>query len=113
MLISRRLSFIPQDSNGNSIDPNIISDRHRNVVEFINSPENYLNRNLEYLTHRKRKPLSHNPVSASALMSLARSFYHQGISSYGIKYFDYLAKVLKHDPSDFPDAVDTQLEAII
>lgn len=107
-LVGRKLSYIPQDRDGNPIDPEIIIERHRAVLAAINSPEAYFARTLDYLKHRERKPLANIPINRSSAMAFARSLYHQGIASdcqTRAAYWKYLWEVLRHDPTDIPDAV--------
>lgn len=104
-LMTRKLSYVPM-KNGQRIDPNIILDQHRDVLEFINKPENYFARNLEYFKHRKRKPLARMPASVDAIKSLVNSLYVQGMKSdYRKEYFNFLGQVVKNDPMDIGEAV--------
>ncbi len=110
-IFTRKLSYIPQDKDGNNIDPNIILNRHREVVEYINSAEMYFSRTLEYIKNRKRKPLSKTPIDFSKVKALFRSFYYQGIkSNYTKTYWKYLWGVAKHDLSDLADAISYAVE---
>ena len=110
-MFSRQLSFIPQDSEGNRISPEIVTDRLKNVLTNINSPKEYFFRTKEYIMNRKRRPLSSIPIKPSTLMAAARSIYHQGIkSSYRSTYWKYLFDIAMHDMKDIPDAISYAVE---
>lgn len=105
-IFSRELSFVPHDREGNEIDPNVILDRHREVVKHVNSPKEYFKRSLAYLVERERKPLSGNKSSLSKLPKLFRSLWYQGVrSEYKGIYWHYLFDVLRNDPKNLADAV--------
>ena len=104
--IARSLNYIPQDRNGNRIDPQIILDRHRDVLEFIYDPKNVLNREIEYLRHRKRRPLPKGNLGYPKFGSFLRSIWYQGLSKgYRGEYFSYLYDVFKNDKKNFADSV--------
>src|SRR3989344_2057565 len=110
-IFTRQLSYIPHDRDGNVIDKNVILNRHREVVEYINSAEMYFSRTLEYLKNRKRKSLAKIPIELSNIKALFRSFYHQGIkSNYKKVYWNYLWEVCKNDFHDFADAISYAVE---
>ncbi len=105
-VFNRQLSYIPMDKNGNNIDPNIILNRNREILEFINSPKAYFERTLEYIKNRERKPLSKGKIDFSKIKSIFRSFYYQGIKSdYTKTYLKFLWRVIKNDFYDVPSAL--------
>ena len=104
-IFSRELSYVPM-KNGERIDPNVVLDRHREVVGYINSPGAYFERTLEYIKNRNRKPLKKMVIGNEKLMSFLRSVYYQGVKSdYKGEYWNFLWNVVKNDISSFPEAV--------
>jgi len=105
-IFTRELSYVPHDREGNEIDPNTILDRHREVVEHINDPENYFQRAFDYLLNRERRPLPKIPADFSQVKALFRSIYQQGIRpGYRRKYWKYLWGVARNSPRDLGEAV--------
>lgn len=105
-VFSRKLSFVPHDREGREIDPNVILDRHREVVTHINSPKEYFNRSLAYLIERERKPLAGNKSRLSEVPGLFRSFWYQGVrSDYKGIYWRYLFDALRNDPKNLANAI--------
>ena len=110
-LLAKELSYIPRYPDGSEMNPEIVLGRHREVVRHINSPENYFARTLDYITHRKRKPIRQTRVDYTNFKAALRSFYYQGlISDYKKTYWNYLLEVVRHDISDFPDAISYAVE---
>lgn len=105
-LFTSELSYIPRYPNGSEMNPEIVLRRHREVVQHINSPENYFARTLDYITHRERRPIRQTRVDFTNFKAALRSFYYQGLrSDYKKTYWNYLWKVAEHDPRDIPDAI--------
>ncbi len=105
-IFTRKLSYKPKNNKGEFIEPDVILNRHKSVVGYINSPEAYFERTLDYIRNRERMPLSRRKMSKERLMSFLRSVYYQGIKSdYKKEYWNYLFNSAKHDIKSFPDAV--------
>ena len=110
-LLAKELSYIPRYPDGSEMNPEIVLGRHREVVRHINSPENYFARTLDYITHRKRKPIRQTRVDFANFKAALRSFYYQGFrSDYKKTYLNYLLEVVRHDIRDFPDAISYAVE---
>src|SRR3989344_2922419 len=110
-LFAKELSYIPRYQDGSEMDPEIVLGRHREVVQHINSPENYFARTLDYINHRERKPIRQTRIDFANFKAAFRSFYYQGIKSdYKKTYWDYLWKVASHDLRDIPDAITYAVE---
>ena len=110
-LFAKELSYIPRYQDGSEMDPEIVLGRHREVVQHINSPENYFARTLDYIKHRERKPIRQTRIDFANFKAAFRSFYYQGIKSdYKKTYWDYLWKVASHDLRDIPDAITYAVE---
>jgi len=110
-LFTRQLSYIPNDSNGKEIDPDVVTNRVKKVLEKIYSPSEYFKRTLEFIVHRRRKPLSKLPVEFSGIVSALRSIYYQGMASdYKNIYWRYLWNVASYSVKDIPDAISYAAE---
>ncbi len=110
-LATRKLSYIPWDKDKKPMDPEIIFNRHRDVLRYINSADKYFERTLEYLKNRTRKPLAKRKIDIDGISALGRSLYYQGIKSdYKLEYWKYLFSSLLHDIRDFPQAVSYAVE---
>jgi len=108
---TRQLSYVPYDNKGNKIDPSVVTNRVKRVIETVNTPENYFARTYEYLKHRKRRALSKMPITPAVVPIVLRSFYHQGIkSNYKKIYWSFLLKVATSRFSDIPDAFNYAVE---
>lgn len=99
-IFSRQLSYVPL------IDPDELLNRHRHVVESLNSPEMFFERCKTHYAHRTRRPVNLIPVGKTEVMAFFKSLWHQGVrSSYSKVYWRFLAYVLRHHPGDFADAI--------
>ncbi len=99
-VFSRELSYVP------AIPPEELFDRHRKIVETINSPRIFFERCLTHLGHRGRRPLSRVPLQMTEIKGFFRSLWKQGFAgSYRWDYWRFLGRALLRHPRNFPDAV--------
>ncbi len=105
-MFTRHLNFVPHNKEGQVINPDVVTNRVRSVLERVYAPKAYFARTLDYLQHRERKPLFHLPITLKSFASFARSIFNQGIkSSYRREYWKFLWNVFWHNPKDMPDAI--------
>ena len=99
-VFSRELNYVP------AVDPEVLYDRHRKVVETINSPVMYFQRCLTHLAHRERRPLGNIPIGLAEVRATLTSLWRQGIAgSYRRDYWRFLARALWREPADLADAL--------
>lgn len=99
-VFSRELSYVP------AIPPEELFDRHRKIVETINSPRVFFERCLTHLGRRGRRPLSRLPLQMTEIKGFFRSLWKQGFAgSYRWDYWRFLGRALLYHPRNFPDAV--------
>ncbi|MSS70437.1 MAG: DUF4070 domain-containing protein [Candidatus Latescibacteria bacterium] len=99
-VFSRQLSYVPL------VDSDVLLERHRKVLETINSPRMFFERCLTSLAHRGRQPLTKLPVGMTEVKAAFRALWRQGIAgSYKKEYWSFLARTLVRHPASFPDAV--------
>jgi radical SAM superfamily enzyme YgiQ (UPF0313 family) len=104
-VFSRQLSYVPL------IDPDALFERHRKVLETINSPRRFFERCLTHLKHRGRPPLNKPPIRMAEVKGAFRSFWRQGIvGSYKWEYWSFLARALSRNPGSFADAVSLAVQ---
>jgi radical SAM superfamily enzyme YgiQ (UPF0313 family) len=99
-IFSRQLSYVPL------IDPDELIDRHRQVVEELNSPKSFFQRCLTFFENRSREPLGSMPIGWPEVRALLLSFWKQGLSgTYRQEYWKFLLKTVTRHPRSLPDAV--------
>ncbi|MCZ6631852.1 MAG: B12-binding domain-containing radical SAM protein [bacterium] len=99
-IFNRELSFKPL------IDPDELLDRHRHVVETLNSPEVFFERSLTHFEHQGPGFERKSTLGMTEVKAFFRSMWRQGIrGTYRKAYWSFLAQALKRYPSRFPDAV--------
>lgn len=99
-IFSRELSYIP------IMDREVLIDKHRMVVETLNSPKIFFERCLKHFEHQTRQSLSSVRIQRTEVKALFRSIWRQGIvGSYRWDYWKYLIRVFCRHFSDFPDAI--------
>ncbi len=99
-VFSRQLSYVPL------IAPDTLLERHRKVLETINSPRMFFERCLTSLENRGRPPRQKPPVGMAEIKAAFRAFWGQGIAgSYRREYWSFLTRVMLRQPGSFADAV--------
>ena len=99
-IFSRELSYVP------AIDPEELFERHRKVVETLNSPRIFFERVLTHFEHQTRSPVSSTSIQMTQVKAFFRSVWRQGMTgSYRWEYWKFLARTVYRHPRNFPDAV--------
>jgi radical SAM superfamily enzyme YgiQ (UPF0313 family) len=99
-IFSRTLSYVPL------VDPEVLLNRHRHVVETLNSAGVFFERCRTHYTHRERRPISLMPIGMTEIKAFFKSLWHQGFKShYRKEYWKFMAHVVRHHPRDLGDAV--------
>ena len=99
-IFSRELSFVP------IIEPEELFDRHRRVVETLNSPEIFFERCLTLFKHQGRRPIRKTTIRLPETMAFFRSLWRQGFAgNYKWDYWKYFYKALRYHPRSFANAV--------
>jgi hypothetical protein len=99
-VFSRELNYVP------AVDPEVLFERHRKVVETINSPGKYFQRCQTHLANRQRRPVGDMPIGLAEVRAAVTSLWRQGIAgSYKRDYWRFLARTFWSEPTDLPDAL--------
>lgn len=99
-IFSRALSYVPL------IDPDVLLNRHRRVVETLNSPEVFFERCRTHYAHRGRKPICSMPVGWTEIKAFLRSLWRQGVKShYRREYWKFMGYMAMRHPGELSDAV--------
>jgi radical SAM superfamily enzyme YgiQ (UPF0313 family) len=99
-IFSRELSYVPV------IEPEALFDRHRQVVETLNSPKIFFERCLTFFEHQRRHPISGMPIRLPEVKAFFRSLWRQGFAgSYKWEYWKYFSEVLTRYPTSFSNAM--------
>jgi radical SAM superfamily enzyme YgiQ (UPF0313 family) len=99
-VFSRKLSYVPV------MDPDELMNKHRELVERLNSPEIFFERCTTLFKHQLRAPLGRTPVGWSQIRAVLLSIWKQGIfGSYRSDYWTFLGNTISSHPEHFADAV--------
>jgi radical SAM superfamily enzyme YgiQ (UPF0313 family) len=99
-VFSRQLSYVPL------MDPEVLMNKHREVVGTLNSPEIFFERCETLFDYQKRAPLGRTPVGWSQIRAVFHSIWKQGIvANYRAEYWKFLGNTLSTRPHHIADAI--------
>lgn len=99
-IFNRQLSYKPL------MDPEVLIERHRSLVETLNSPEIFFERCATHYRNLGRTPVSTMPIGKTELLAFARSLWRQGVrGTYRATYWKFLLWTLGRYPLRFGDAI--------
>jgi len=99
-VFSRKLSFVPL------MDPDVLMNMHRHVVETLNSPEYFFERCTTLFENQQGRPLGSVPIDWAKVRGLFHSIWKQGIvGNYRSAYWRFLGNTLAKHPERIKDAI--------
>ena len=99
-VFTRKLSYVPV------MDPDVLMNLHRTVVETLNSPKIYFERCVTLFENQKRAPLGRTPLSWAQIRAVLLSIWKQGIlSNYRSEYWSFLGNTISTRPEHIADAI--------
>jgi hypothetical protein len=99
-VFSRQLSYVPV------MDPEVLMNKHREVVETLNSPEVFFERCETLFDYQKRAPVGRTPVGWAEIRAVLLSVWKQGVvANYRSVYWKFLGNTLSTRPEHIADAI--------